>query len=430
MKLHNMASSYNFSNRPQISSKKSEARSPQLPERTDLRPLRQSSLQESRENNNQRSTPSTAAVVGPSSKPGTLVKSQTGTKLAAANPKYTPTNREPGRVAIIEFEPDDNSGHDELVDRIVTHYNPTAPTAVLNNYAGYDISTDPIQTTARVGSLNRMIDETAINVFGSFTKKVNHVVNNGTATVINGSLGLSRNDLYVSTLTELQRDPSQASQIPNLTPADIKNLVIDSDGATIVTEKVSNAIVKFVDGRLDAKGSAFNRARSAYQKATKNAEDKGIAIVVAIGNEHKLNKVFPRGPQGRQLGGDTNWLAQSDNVISVAASDDNNTSKKDDDTIATFSSRGDGKFNPTVAANGVNVLDTENNGTSFAAPQVAAAISFLQKLNPTLTVAEIKNMLKNSATDSPALPRDEGDGIFYYNKAFDYSFLRGIAASA
>ena len=164
-----------------------------------------------------------------------------------------------------------------------------------------------------------------------------------------------------------------------------------------------------MDDRLDAPNSAFQKARAQYQASTSSAAQRGIAVVVAAGNEHELNDVFPRSKPG----GDTNFLAQSQDVISVAASDDQDTPQLQDDTLGSFSSWGDGTYNPTIATDGVGVKTQfgPQDGTSFASPKAAAIIARMQQQNPNLRVAQIKAILQQTAVDTQASPLAEGAGM-------------------
>jgi serine protease AprX len=149
--------------------------------------------------------------------------------------------------------------------------------------------------------------------------------------------------------------------------------------------------------------------------ATRMLTDSGISVVFSAGNSgsgaHTLNP-YAAAP----------W------VISVGATDTQGR-------LASFSSRGD--FNnpllhPSLVAPGVGVISlrgsgvanvtgaeglagsdaqrlsttelpnyTTANGTSFSAPQVAGAIALMLEANPSLTPANIKDILQRTATPLP-----------------------------
>ncbi|WP_052948641.1 S8 family serine peptidase [Mesobacillus campisalis] len=157
--------------------------------------------------------------------------------------------------------------------------------------------------------------------------------------------------------------------------------------------------------------------------ASKKAYDRGITVLFAAGNE---------GP-----GEDThNPYAKAPWVISIAAG-------VKDGTLADFSSRGtkgsggtftvDGeewswKDEPTVTAPGVDIVstrvlapvsslsidqDAENldpahlpyythmSGTSMATPHVAGIVALMIEADPTLSPAEIKEIIRKTATNMP-----------------------------
>lgn len=286
---------------------------------------------------------------------------------------------------------------------------------------------DPDQTDNAGGStpmnskqdLDAYIDGESSDALNIMSDRINNIVKTKDAQVINGSLGYSRDNIYENVLLELKNNPNLATNM-GLQASDITSLKTNEQGQVLVTPKVSDAIVHYVDQRMDRQGSAYQKSLSKYQKATKNAANHGVTVVVAAGNEHELNDVF----SAHTLGGDTNFLAQSDNVISVAATDDNGTSSPNDDQMASFSSRGDGRYNPTVSAKGVGVSTPfgKQDGTSFAAPQVAALVARMEQDNPNLTFAQIKAILQQSATDiDPSSTLADGAGVVNPNLALQWS---------
>ncbi len=150
--------------------------------------------------------------------------------------------------------------------------------------------------------------------------------------------------------------------------------------------------------------------------ATKMLTDAGVNVVFSAGNN---------GP-----GQDTmNPYAVAPWVISVGATDSYGK-------LAGFSARGgfaNPLFHPTLVAPGVDVVSlrgsgvanvtgaagvalgadsprltanelphyTTSNGTSFSAPQVAGAIALMLEANPSLTPAEVKDILQRTATPLP-----------------------------
>jgi serine protease AprX len=146
--------------------------------------------------------------------------------------------------------------------------------------------------------------------------------------------------------------------------------------------------------------------------ATRMLTDRGVNVVVSAGNTGPGN-------------GTLNPYSTAPWVIGVGATDENGK-------LAGFSSRGNfgAGQSPTLVAPGVNVASlrssasvtsvtglggadpqrlnptempyyTTASGTSFSAPQVAGAVALMLEADPTLTPAEIKDILSRSATPLP-----------------------------
>jgi serine protease AprX len=160
--------------------------------------------------------------------------------------------------------------------------------------------------------------------------------------------------------------------------------------------------------------------------ATKMLTDAGVNVVFSAGNT---------GPGQHTL----NPYAVAPWVVSVGATD---TQGK----LASFSSRGDfasALFRPTVVAPGVNVVSlrgsgvlnvtgatglanadaqrltlselpyyTTASGTSFSAPQVAGTIALMLEENPSLTPANVRDILQRTATPlAPYYEHEVGAGM-------------------
>jgi serine protease AprX len=147
--------------------------------------------------------------------------------------------------------------------------------------------------------------------------------------------------------------------------------------------------------------------------ATKMITDAGINVVFSAGNSGPGN-------------GSLNPYAAAPWVVSVGAADQNGV-------LAPFSSRGnfgDALRHPTLVAPAVNVISlrsavgitgieglvgadaqrlslgelpyyTTASGTSFSAPQAAGAIAMMLQANPSLTPADVKDIISRTATPMP-----------------------------
>ncbi|HEU5141105.1 MAG TPA: S8 family serine peptidase [Bacillales bacterium] len=179
--------------------------------------------------------------------------------------------------------------------------------------------------------------------------------------------------------------------------------------------------------------------------ASKAAYDHGITVTFAAGNA---------GPGANTL----NPYSIAPWVISVAAGNF-------EGTLADFSSRGikgkeqtftiDGEkwtaqFRPTVTAPGVNIVSTKTvspvaaeasttdinriepaylpyyttlSGTSMATPHVAGIVALLLDANPSLSPAEVKEILQQTATNMPGYePWEVGAGYVNAYAAVDAAF--------
>ena len=132
---------------------------------------------------------------------------------------------------------------------------------------------------------------------------------------------------------------------------------------------------------------------AALQQAVQNATNNGSLLIAAAGN-----------------GGNStlNYPAAYAEVVSVAATDHN-------DAKASFST-----FNGDVevAAPGVNILSTWNNGayntisgTSMATPHASGVAAVIATQRPTLTVAQVRDKLDRSVDDKGAVGRDPQFGF-------------------
>lgn len=117
----------------------------------------------------------------------------------------------------------------------------------------------------------------------------------------------------------------------------------------------------------------------AIENAIQSAVDNGIPVICASGNLFSATVSYP---------------ASNSNVIAVGAT--TNT-----DTRAAFSNYGTALF---IAAPGVGIRSTrlsntygDDDGTSFAAPQVSAVVGTMLALNPSLTIAQVRDILRTTA---------------------------------
>lgn len=212
------------------------------------------------------------------------------------------------------------------------------------------------------------------------------------------------------------RDDNEQFKHPELAKLVLGHLPpteLTADNEVIEYQKV----VDFIKTRYMG-SSKTQKVLSEYQQLVRQLAERGVHVVVSMANSHDALPPRVTVPQGYGI----NFLGMSSDVIRVAASNNNQTPYHlKDDTITGFSSRGDGRWDPTLAATGENVwLDryyfyaSENGvftGTSASAPQVSATLALMLQVNPKLKVSESIQILQESAIKTQNDERSEGAGM-------------------
>lgn len=163
-----------------------------------------------------------------------------------------------------------------------------------------------------------------------------------------------------------------------------------------------------VDDVLDS-SQVFSAALRNYQEATREAAENGVTIVTIAGNEGHPSEGFGSSADGSGY----NFYAMSDHVIVVGAADIRRAPGNRGNTrVAELSSpgvpAGGGRraWTPTLVAQGVGVPVVTSglqnadgdNGTSLAAPMVSGVIGLMLRENPSLTFAQIRDILSSTST--------------------------------
>lgn len=164
----------------------------------------------------------------------------------------------------------------------------------------------------------------------------------------------------------------------------------DKDIALAIRYAVDNG-AKIINGSF---GKYYSPHREWVIDAMKYAAEKDVLIVIAAGNEtydiDRINK-FPND----SYNGDPEY---SDNVVIVGALN----YSYDNKMLASFTNYG--KKNVDVFAPGVKIYATAPNneyqylqGTSMASPNVAGVAALIRSYFPSLTAAQVKQILKDSS---------------------------------
>lgn len=161
---------------------------------------------------------------------------------------------------------------------------------------------------------------------------------------------------------------------------------------------VANAIRYAADNGADiinmSFGKAFSPRKRAVDEAVKYADERGVLIIHAAGNNGEDLAVAPSYPNPVYLDG-----GRAANWIEVGAS----SWKGADSLAAPFSNYGRDQVD--VFAPGVDILSTEpdgeygrNSGTSMAAPVVSGLAALIMAYYPDLGAADVKRIILESST--------------------------------
>ena len=136
---------------------------------------------------------------------------------------------------------------------------------------------------------------------------------------------------------------------------------------------------------------------TAYQDAINAAEAAGSLVVVAAGNGDT---------DGNPLDADNESPANCQKVLTASASNAAGvkTSWANYGDVVDVMAPGENIMTTSCSTSsscGSNYAYTGVDGTSFAAPIVAAAASLALSINPSLTPAELEEMIKNNTNQKP-----------------------------
>lgn len=181
----------------------------------------------------------------------------------------------------------------------------------------------------------------------------------------------------------------------------------DSLGADIITSSLGYAT--FDDPGMNHTKSDMDGRSTIAARAASWASERGILVVSSSGNSRNKPWNIISTP------------ADADNIISVGAINA-------EGSLASFSSGGptaDGRIKPEVVAQGVSTVVVGasgnyqmNNGTSFAAPQIAGLAAGVWQAFPLLTNLELRDVILRASDRYTTPDNDYGYGLPRSSKLF------------
>jgi hypothetical protein len=184
--------------------------------------------------------------------------------------------------------------------------------------------------------------------------------------------------------------------------------------------EVMQALVDEVsDSRRSNETIAESKER--YDSLVREAYDRGITTIDSSGNYGRFAREL------EELGVETDDefhtdLLNNPLVLSVGGTDSNGTAALEDDEVSGFTSPNAGADIAAQGSEVTTVIDGQEHsggGTSFSAPQVAAAAAVLAERYPELSAAQIRSILLRTA-ENPGLDSDlVGAGIVQQEEALE-----------
>jgi len=246
-----------------------------------------------------------------------------------------------------------------------------------------------------------------------------------------GDNPLDPNERYYGNNDVKGPDPLHGSHVAGIIAADRKNnLGIKgiADNVKIMSVRmlpssgderdkdVANAIRYAVDNGAQiinmSFGKSFSPEKEVVDKAVKYAEQKGVLLVHAAGNDAEDTDIQKNFPVRTYLDG-----KEAKNWLEVGAS----TWGRDENFVASFSNYG--KKSVDLFAPGVQIYSTTTNntyknedGTSMASPASAGVAALLMSYFPELTATQVKSILEKSTRKFGNLkvqkPGGKGTAVF------------------
>lgn len=175
---------------------------------------------------------------------------------------------------------------------------------------------------------------------------------------------------------------------------------LEANGVDVVS--ISLGYSTFDAGEGDFTYADMDGETTVFTRAVDRAASRGMVVVVSAGNEGARSWRYITAP------------ADADSAITVGGVD----SQGRHSPFSGYGPTADGRIKPDVVAQGSgvyvafpNATYTYSNGTSFSAPMVAGIAAQLLQANPALTPIEVRDLLRQTASQAAAPDTVLGWGI-------------------
>lgn len=170
--------------------------------------------------------------------------------------------------------------------------------------------------------------------------------------------------------------------------------------------------------------STFDAGQQSYTYADMDGETAVTTVAVDLAVMLGVVVVNSAGNEGNGAWQFITSPADADEVIAVGAA----TAAGVRSSFSSFGPTSDGRIKPDVSALGSNVyLATStssfnfSNGTSFSSPMVAAVVAQMLQVNPDLTPAEVRQVLRETASLADSPNNELGWGIIDADAAITHA---------
>lgn len=337
-------------------------------------------------------------------------------------PSYRAESRDPGAtVAVFDnFEPsaEGSPSHGELAEGVVQEMGGYSEADTQRFEIGAP-SGQPFEQAVASGdpdALQTLVEDSTTGLLDSTSGAMEEILRDETSRIstINQSQSVSPSKLSAQLLGRAIPARGEDGQPAQAADPEFRSALAQSVGLAddATDQQLAQAVVDAVDSTFE-NSQAIASSRQRYDQVSQRAADAGIGHVISSGNSGEVKEYLDS--LGVKTGENfyRSALANSTTTV-VAATDDKGTPTAADDTGASLNSPNAGA---EIAAPGVNRQVTTGDGrretvsgTSFSAPEVAAAMARIAAQQPHLSPQQRENLLVETATKVDGSASEIGAG--------------------